>query len=408
MAGGSPSARPRVTGIAEEPREEETANMEPIPGRETSRALLAAVLDQVGEAIISIGEDQRIRMFNKRAEQLFGYSALEAVGRSMDELIPPRFRTAHARHVATYMASGESSRRMGGRAQIAGLRRDGSEFAAEAAISRVARDGCVIATVIIQDISERLKQMEALRASQARLVQAEKMAAIGAMASGIGHEINNPLYAILGMAEAIRDGADLESSRKHGRSIITQTKRIAQIVRNLTEYARPAEKHDLEPVNVNEKLGAAAAMARRSVLSDHVQINLDLGPVPGIRAKSEDIQQALFNVIRNAIQAMESGGVLDIRSHTEADQVVIQIRDTGTGIPAEHLKRIFDPFFTTKGPDAGDGLGLFIVRQIVEKYGGTVAFESAPNEGTLCTIQFPIEETTERRKPNVAQDSGNR
>jgi PAS domain S-box-containing protein len=394
--------------MPEELREKETANMEPFRGRETSRALLAAVLDQVGEAIISIGEDQRIRMFNKRAEQLFGYSAKEAVGWSMDELMPPRFRAAHARHVAAYMASGESSRRMGGRAQIAGLRRDGSEFPAEAAISRVACDGRVIATVIIQDVSERLKQMEALRASQARLIQAEKMAAIGTMASGIGHEINNPLYAILGMAEAIRDGADLEPSRKYGRSIITQAKRIAEIVRNLTEYARPAEKHDLEPVNVNEKLGAATAMARRSLLSDHVQINLDLGPVPGIRAKSEDIQQALFNVIRNAIQAMEAGGILDIRSCTESDQAVIRIRDTGTGIAAEHLKRIFDPFFTTKGPDAGDGLGLFIVRQIVEKYGGTIALESEPNEGTVCTIQFPIEQTTERRNANVAQDSGNR
>lgn len=389
-------------------RESETARMEPIPGPETPRALLAAVLEQVGEAILSVDEDQRIRMFNKRAEQLFGYSAEEAVGMPMGELIPPRFREAHGRYVDKYMASGESSRRMGGRVQIAGLRRDGSEFPAEAAISRVVSEGRVVATVIIQDVTERLQRMEALRASQARLIQAEKMAAIGTMTSGIGHEINNPLYTILGMAEAIRDGNDLERSREHGRDIITQAKRIARIVHSLSEYARPAEKHELEPVDVNEKLDAVASMARRSLLSDHIRIKLDLGSVRAIRAKSEDIQQALYNVVRNAIQAMKEGGALDISSREEGAQVAVRVRDTGAGIPAEHLRRIFDPFFTTKGPDEGDGLGLYIVRQIVEKYRGTIAFESNRNEGTVCTIRFPAAQTTERGEPNAAQDPGHR
>ena len=399
---------PRSGTMPEKLHETETAQMGPNPGPDTSRALLAAVLDQVGEAIISVAEDQRITLFNKRAEQLFGYSAGQAVGMSMGELIPPRFREAHSRYVDQYMASGESSRRMGGRVQIAGLRRDGSEFPAEAAISRVVSEGRVVATVIIQDITERLKRMEALRASQARLIQAEKMAAIGTMASGIGHEINNPLYTILGTAEAVRDGNDLKRSREHARDIIMQAKRIAGIVRSLTEYARPAEQHDLEAVDVNEKLSAVAAMARRSLLSDHVQISQELDPVPAIRAKSEDIQQALYNVVRNAMQAMKGGGTLDITSRDEGGQVVIRIRDTGSGIPAEHLKRIFDPFFTTKGPDEGDGLGLYIVRQIVEKYGGTIAFQSERNKGTVCTIQFPVAETTEKRDQNAAQDLGHR
>ena len=124
----------------------ETDKMKSIPGPRASRTLLAAVLDQVGEAIISIGEDQRITMFNKRAEQLFGYSAEDAVGLSIGELIPARFRDAHGRYVGKFFASGETSRRMGARVEIVGLRRDRSEFPAEAAISRVEFEGRMIAT----------------------------------------------------------------------------------------------------------------------------------------------------------------------------------------------------------------------------------------------------------------------
>ena len=115
----------------------EDYQMKSIPGLKASRALLSAVLDQVGEAIISIGEDQRVTMFNKRAEELFGYAAEEAIGMPMGELIPAQLRDAHDRHVRQFLASGETSRRMGGRVEIVGLHRGGSEFPAEAAISSV-------------------------------------------------------------------------------------------------------------------------------------------------------------------------------------------------------------------------------------------------------------------------------
>lgn len=319
----------------------------------------------------------------------------------MGELMPARLRDAHDRHVRQFIASGETSRRMGGRVEIVGLRREGSEFPAEAAISRVESEGRVVATVIIQDISERRQQEAALRASEAALIHAEKMAAIGTMASGIGHEINNPLYTILGLAEAIRDEEDASQHERYGQDIIGQCKRIAEIVRNLVEYARPAEEHDLEPVDVNERLGAAVSMARRSLLSDYVEIRENLMPVTAILAKPEEIQQALYNVVRNAIQAMKGRGILEISSEQEGDSVLMKIRDTGKGIPAEHLRKIYDPFFTTKGPDEGEGLGLYIVRQIVEKYAGTIAFDSDEGTGTVCSIRFPVGKSTETRDHDV-------
>jgi C4-dicarboxylate-specific signal transduction histidine kinase len=245
-------------------------------------------------------------------------------------------------------------------------------------------------------VEERTRELKDTQAEKDRvvqqLIQAEKMAAIGTMASGIGHEINNPLYAILGMAEAIRDEEDISRCRGYGRDIIKQSRRIAEIVRNLSGYVRPAAEHDLEPVDVNETLSEAVSMARRSLLSDHVEIRENLMPVSRLSAKSEEIQQAFFNVIRNGMQAMKGRGILEITSRQEGNRVWIRIRDTGVGIPAEHLGKIYDPFFTTKGPDEGEGLGLYIVQQIVNKYAGTITLESKEGRGTVCTIQFPVGE----------------
>ncbi len=247
-----------------------------------------------------------------------------------------------------------------------------------------------------EKVDERTRELKDTQAEKDRvmqqLIQTEKVAAIGTMASGIGHEINNPLYAILGMAEAIRDEKDVSRCNEYGRDIIKHSKHIAEIVKNLSGYVRPASKRDLEQVDVNEKLSEAVSMAQRSLLSDRVKIKKDLGAVSRISAKPEEIQQAFFNVIRNGIQAMNGKGVLEITSAQEGDQVWIRIRDTGVGIPTEHIGKVYDPFFTTKGPDEGEGLGLYIVQQIVKKYDGTIALESEKDRGTTVTIRFPARE----------------
>ena len=245
-----------------------------------------------------------------------------------------------------------------------------------------------------QRVEERTQELEHALAEKDRvvdqLIQAEKLAAIGTMASGIGHEINNPLYAILGSAEAIRDEKDIQRCHEHGRSIINYSKDIAKIVQNLSGYIRPGSRHELEPIDLTAKLSDALSMARRSIIGDHVKFKQDLSSIPDIRAKSEEIQQVFFNIIRNGIQAMKGRGVLEISTGLEADRIWVKIRDTGPGIPEEKLKKIFDPFFTTKGPDEGEGLGLYIVHQIVKKYEGTIDVESRPGEGTAFTIQFPV------------------
>ena len=115
-----------------------------------------------------------------------------------------------------------------------------------------------------------------------------------------------------------------------------------------------------------------------------------MGPAPDILAKSEEIQQVVFNIVRNAVQAISGEGLVEIHTAQEGNWVTVRIRDSGTGIPNEHLKRIFDPFFTTRGPDEGEGLGLYIVRQIVARYGGTIDVENAAGGGARFSIRFPI------------------
>jgi len=355
---------------------------------------LSGVLSVAPDAIIAVGGDAKIRIFNAGAEKLFGYRAKEIMGQPLEALIPARFRTAHATHMNRFQASPEQSRLMTDRSVIVGVRADGSEFPAEASVSKLEMDGETILTVMLHDVTAR-KQAEAEliaakeQAEQA-LVQAEKMAAVGTLASGIGHEINNPLYAILGAAEAIRDGDDPARRAAHAQDIIDRCKHISGIIKNLTSYARPADRHGLEPVDVNEVIAEAIAMVRLSFHSDVMTFDQRLHPVPAVYAKAEDVQQAFFNVIRNGLQAMRGEGTLVIESVLDGGQVIVRVRDTGVGIAPEDLAKIYDPFFTTKGPEEGEGIGLFVVRQIVEKYGGTIGYESRVGEGTTCTISLPI------------------
>ncbi len=337
--------------------------------------------------------------WNAAAERLFGYTETEINGQSLTVLMPERFRNLHREGLARVVAGGVPHI-IGKTVELAGLRKDGSEFPLELSMSQwQAADGQFF-TAIIRDITKRKQAEEALRENQAekdrvteQLIQAEKVTAIGTMVSGIGHEINNPLYVILGRAEAISDEKDPSVCNEYARDIIKYSKHISAIVKNLSGYIRPTSQHELEEIDVHEKLAEALEMVKLSQLDDRIEIRRNFAPVPKISAKPEEIQQVFFNIIRNGIQAMAGKkGLLEITTTLEDSQVCIRIRDTGTGILAEHLGKIFDPFFTTKGPDEGQGLGMYIVQKIVNKYNGGITLESEVDKGTTVTIRFPSAE----------------
>lgn len=141
---------------------------------------------------------------------------------------------------------------------------------------------------------------------------------------------------------------------------------------------------------MNEAVMAAIKVAERSLRSDNIEIKLRIAPVSEVLAKPEEIQQVLFNVIRNGIQACDHNGVITIETSEQNEYVSVCISDTGPGIPAAVEKKIFDPFFTTKGPDAGEGLGLYIVQQIILKHGGKIDLINDSSTGTTFDIRLPI------------------
>jgi signal transduction histidine kinase len=222
-----------------------------------------------------------------------------------------------------------------------------------------------------------------------QLIQTEKMAAVGTLASGIGHEINNPLYVIAGLAEAVRDEKNLTTCNEYGRDILKYGKEISAIVKNLSGYTRPASQDELEKVDVHEKLEKAVSMVKLALLDDRVEIRQNFALVPKISAQPEEIGQVFFNIIRNGIQAMNGAGTIELTTSLEDEHVCIRIKDNGKGIKPEHMGKIFDPFFTTKGPDEGEGMGMYVVQNIIHKYNGTISLESQEGKGTEFTIQFP-------------------
>lgn len=363
--------------------------------------------------IMVVDSQGNIRYLNQTLAEMFEYSPEELIGKPVEILTPQQYATTHRNHVGNYTRNPEP-RSMGSGRDLEGFTKNGRCFPVEIGLQPAQTESGQFIVVTVIDISERKaieerlryheEQLEELVAERTRelhaaqqekervldqLIQAEKMTAVGTLVSGIGHEINNPLYVLLAAAEAIGEEEDIARCRDYGREVLQQAKKIAETVKNLSSYARPGSGHDVEHVEISESLEEAVHLARGSLLVDQVDFRINAEPVPEIMAKPEEISQVLFNIIRNAIQAIDGRGWVDIALNQSGDRVQVVIADSGRGIEQDYLKRIFDPFFTTKGPDEGEGLGLYIVRQIITRYGGTINVENGDACGARFLIRFP-------------------
>lgn len=224
---------------------------------------------------------------------------------------------------------------------------------------------------------------------QTQLFQAEKLAGMGTFASGIAHDINNPLYIILAMAEAIQDETDTASIHQHATSIRDAAERIQMISRNITQYARASPSQESYPVPVQETLEEALKIAKFATKFHEITVIQNYHDHVSIDAKPEELLQVFVNLMINAIHAMEKEGLLTLTAERLNGVVRVAIADTGKGISPEHLPKIFDPFFTTKEPGKGTGLGLYNVQALVRKYQGELTVESHVGKGTTFSLVFP-------------------
>ncbi len=223
-----------------------------------------------------------------------------------------------------------------------------------------------------------------------QLIQAEKLASIGTLASGIAHEINNPLYTITGLSEHLLEETQPEAIRDYVEDIIKAGRRIADIVQGLNAFARRAHRQEQGDVNLNHALDEAVKMARRATVVDQIKVVTQYGDVPPVRGNADELLQVFVNLVTNAVQAMEGKGTLTLSTSSSDGFVFTTITDTGPGIPSNNLKQIFDPFFTTKEQGKGTGLGLHIARDIVLHHGGRVTVDSILGQGATFTVKLPV------------------
>jgi PAS domain S-box-containing protein len=348
-----------------------------------SRAQLRAVLDAAPDFVAELDADGRFRFLNRTMP---GYTPEEVVGRSMNEFLPP---DQHARSDAALRVVLETGAPV--TIEVAGEGTAGPRTTYSTRLGPVMREGRVAGVVLVsRDVTE-LKQTEA------QLVASDRMAAVGSLAAGVAHEINNPLAAIVAGLELLErrhgEGTSADGTlREELRDMRVAAWRIRDIVRDLRVFAR-ADEEPTGAVDLRNVLTATLRMARTEI-RHRARLVTDFQPVPLVAASESRLGQVFLNLVVNAAQAIPDGDAEhnEIRVSTRLDsqhRAVVEIADTGCGMTPDVLTRIFTPFFTTKPAAVGTGLGLPICQRIVAELGGEIGVESTPRKGSVFRVHLP-------------------
>lgn len=255
-------------------------------------------------------------------------------------------------------------------------------------------------TVIeLQNTQQELQaRISAQREAEARLIQAAKLAAVGEMAAGVAHELNNPLTTVVGFTELALEELPLDSPLRRDLELVLQEARRARsVVRRLLDFARQGETSRVK-ANINEIVEDVILLTKHLMQSNNVQPVVRLGEnLPWTWMDRNQMKQVVINLVNNALYAMPEGGQLMVETACQPrynrNWVTLAVRDTGVGIPPENLPRIFEPFFTTRGERGGTGLGLSVTYGIVTDHNGMIEVESQVGSGSTFTVWLPLEET---------------
>jgi two-component system, LuxR family, sensor kinase FixL len=362
-------------------------------------ALLRSILDTVPDAMIVIDERGLMQSFSAAAERLFGYTAPEVLGHNVNMLMPSPYHDAHDDYLARYLATNE--RRIIGIGRIVvAKRKDGSTFPIELAVGEVKVEGTRLFTGFIRDLTERQERDRRLQEVQAELIHVSRLSELAQMVSALAHEVNQPLSAITAYLKATSrflDSGDQPKAVTIVQRAAEQTDRASAIIRRLREFVKKGEverrAEDLAKV-IDEAIALAMVGTKNQGLA--VRLQLDARVPPAMIDKVQ-IQQVLFNLMRNAIEAMAASATRELTVAAQlrdSGWIEITVADTGPGLAPHVRNNLFQPFVTTKA--SGMGVGLSICRSIVEAHGGSLRAEDRPGGGTIFHFTVPTDGEDER------------
>ena len=359
-------------------------------GLSLSDSILAGMVSISADAVIAVDDRLRIIFFNSGAERIFGYSAAEAMELELAALLPERFRAAHSGHVTLFGTSHEHARRLGERQEISGLRRNGEEFAAEASIATLQSGGRIVYTAVLRDVSERKRIERDLRAA---------LRARDDMAGIVSHDLRNPVQAIRMLSGAILGSTDngLDPAIAEQVTVIRHAaEQMDALIQDLLDVTRidSGQLHvTTQPLDLGRLLDESLDVLEPLAMARGQTLALDVSPgLPDVLADAARVEQLLSNVVGNAIKYTPRGGRIELSArHAPNDGcVVVAVRDTGSGIPAEQLPHVFDRYWqSARTGRHGAGLGLTIAKGIVEAHGGRIELESEPGRGPTVTFTLP-------------------
>lgn len=363
---------------------------------------LAGIIDSAMDAIVTADEAGRIVVFNHAAETVFRCPAREVIGGPVDRFIPEKMRGAHREHLQGFSqggGTGEAIRVISGSA----LRADGEEFPVEASVSFAEVDGRRLFTVILRDVTERVRADAARMALEEQVLLAQRLESVGRLAGGIAHDLNNILTPVLLGTPLLREVITSSEANETLTAMEISAKRGADIIGQLLAFSR-GSGGERAPVQLMLIVRDMCAIIRETFPKNIVTRTDFPARVWIITGNSTQLHQVLMNLCVNARDAMPSGGTLSIvLENVELDEevaarmhgiaagphVLLSVTDTGAGIPPEILDKIFDPFFTTKDFGRGTGLGLSTVLGIARSHGGIVQVTSRIGEGTQFRVYLP-------------------
>jgi len=340
------------------------------------------LLESFPDLILVVDVDERYTFVSSRARDLLGYEPQDMLGKKISDL------EDHSPELASLYHGVISGQEALASAEYSARRRDGAWRTMRASGSQLVDEDGKVSGVIIS-----VRDITIERKLEQQVVQTERLAAMGAMIGGVAHELNNPLTSILGVSELLQDTETNEVARKQLAMLQQQARRAAEIVQNLTYFARPPAPGKSR-INLLEIVDRTLNLHAYSLRKNNITVDfLKEQGVPYALGDPHQLMQVFLNLIVNAEQAMREvrdKGTLRIRLGRADNTVWVSFHDDGPGIPKENLPNIFDPFYTTKRPGRGTGLGLSICKSVLKEHSGSVEAANSPEGGAMFTVTLPM------------------